>query len=68
MGAAFSMGDVTTEKLRMFLLFAVASFLLVAHIFTFNDWAEIWPNVWPIGAFLLAVALLALARYRQKLD
>src|SRR5436190_16472756 len=41
MGAAFSMGDVTTEKLRMFLLFVVASFLLVAHIFTFNDWAEI---------------------------
>ena len=33
-----------------------------------NDWAEIWPNVWPIGAFLLAVALLALARYRQTLD
>lgn len=41
MGVAFSMGDVTTEKLRMFLLFVVASFLLVAHIFTFNDWAEI---------------------------
>ena len=33
-----------------------------------NDWAEIWPNVWPIAAFLLAVALLALARYRQTLD
>jgi ABC-2 type transport system permease protein len=33
-----------------------------------NDWAEIWPNVWPIGVFLLAVALLALRRYRQTLD
>ena len=33
-----------------------------------NDWIEIWPNVWPIAAFLLAVALLALARYRQTLD
>ena len=33
-----------------------------------NDWAEIWPNVWPIAAFLLAVALLALRRYRQTLD
>jgi ABC-2 type transport system permease protein len=33
-----------------------------------NDWAEIWPNVWPIGLFLLAVALLALRRYRQTLD
>ena len=41
MGAAFSIGGVTTEKLRMFLFFVVASFLLVAHIFTFNDWAEI---------------------------
>jgi 4-hydroxybenzoate polyprenyltransferase len=40
MGAAFSIGDVTTEKLKIFLLFAAASFLLVAHIFTFNDWAE----------------------------
>src|ERR1700736_941427 len=40
MGVAFSMGDVTTEKLRTFLLFVAASFLLVAHIFTFNDWAE----------------------------
>jgi ABC-2 type transport system permease protein len=33
-----------------------------------NDWAEIWPNVWPIAVFLVAVALLALARYRQTLD
>src|SRR5256714_15117681 len=41
MGAAFAIGDVTTEKLKIFLVFAVASFLLVAHIFTFNDWAEI---------------------------
>src|SRR2546423_8692633 len=41
MGAAFAIGDVTTEKLKIFLVFAAASFLLVAHIFTFNDWAEI---------------------------
>jgi len=40
MGAAFSIGDLTTQKLRIFLLFVAASFLLVAHIFTFNDWAE----------------------------
>jgi len=33
-----------------------------------NDWAEIWPNVWPIGLFMLAVALIALRRYRQTLD
>ncbi len=33
-----------------------------------NDWSEIWPNVWPIGAFLLVVAVIALRRYRQTLD
>jgi ABC-2 type transport system permease protein len=33
-----------------------------------NDWAEIWPNVWPIGAFRVVVALIALRRYRQTLD
>jgi ABC-2 type transport system permease protein len=33
-----------------------------------NDWAEIWPNVWPIALFLVAVALVALRRYRQTLD
>jgi ABC-2 type transport system permease protein len=33
-----------------------------------NDWAEIWPNVWPIGAFMVVVALIALRRYRQTLD
>src|SRR5436305_7044575 len=41
LGAAFSIDEVTTEKLRTFLLFVVGSFLLVAHIFTFNDCAEI---------------------------
>jgi 4-hydroxybenzoate polyprenyltransferase len=40
MGAAFSIGDLTAQKLRMFLLFVAAGFLLVAHIFTFNDWSE----------------------------
>jgi ABC-2 type transport system permease protein len=33
-----------------------------------NDWAEIWPNVWPIAVFLVVVALVALRRYRQTLD
>ena len=33
-----------------------------------NDWVEIWPNVWPIAVFLVAVALVALRRYRQTLD
>jgi 4-hydroxybenzoate polyprenyltransferase len=39
MGAAFSIRPVTAEKLGALLLFAAASFLLVAHIWTFNDWA-----------------------------
>ena len=30
--------------------------------------ADIWPDIWPILAFLLGAALLALARYRQTLD
>ncbi len=33
-----------------------------------NDWIEIWPNVWPIAVFMVAVALVALRRYRQTLD
>lgn len=40
MGVAFSIGDFTAEKPTMLLRFVVASFLLVAHIFTFNDWSE----------------------------
>jgi ABC-2 type transport system permease protein len=30
--------------------------------------AEIAPNVWPIGLFLLVVAIVALRRYRETLD
>ena len=33
-----------------------------------NDFAELWPNVWPLAAFLAAVAAIALARYRRTLD
>ncbi len=33
-----------------------------------NDASEIGPSVWPIAAFLAAVAILALARYRRTLD
>jgi 4-hydroxybenzoate polyprenyltransferase len=39
LGMAFAIGDVTAEKLATAVVFAVASFLLVAHIWTFNDWA-----------------------------
>jgi ABC-2 type transport system permease protein len=33
-----------------------------------NGWTEIWPQLWPILAFLLVVAVVALRRYRQTLD
>ena len=33
-----------------------------------NGAAEIWPNVWPIGVFMLVAGAVALKRYRQTLD
>jgi ABC-2 type transport system permease protein len=33
-----------------------------------NGWPEVMPNVWPIALFLLAVATIALLRYRRTLD
>jgi 4-hydroxybenzoate polyprenyltransferase len=39
LGAAFALGPVTTETIARVLAFALGGFLLVAHIFSFNDWA-----------------------------
>ena len=44
LGLAFSAGRFTTGMLGVGAVFAVASFLLVAHIFSFNDWANIAPD------------------------
>jgi ABC-2 type transport system permease protein len=33
-----------------------------------SSFPEIWPEIWPMLAFLLAVSVLAIARYRQTLD
>ncbi|MDD5330510.1 MAG: ABC transporter permease [Sulfuricella sp.] len=33
-----------------------------------NGFLEIWPNLWPIGVFLLAVVAIGLKRYRKTLD
>jgi ABC-2 type transport system permease protein len=33
-----------------------------------TSFAEIWPNVWPLVAFLLVAGTIALARYRRTLD
>ena len=39
LGVAFGLGELTLDKLATCAAFAAASFLLVAHIWTFNDWA-----------------------------
>jgi 4-hydroxybenzoate polyprenyltransferase len=41
MGAVFSIGTITAGKCETLLLFLVGSILLVAHIFTLNDWADV---------------------------
>jgi len=41
MRALFSMGAVTTANLETLLVFLIGSILLVAHVFTLNDWADI---------------------------
>lgn len=33
-----------------------------------SGFPEIWPDLWPLAAFLLAVSVLAVKRYRQTLD
>ena len=33
-----------------------------------NGWFELWPNVWPIFMFLIAVVILAVMRYQRTLD
>jgi 4-hydroxybenzoate polyprenyltransferase len=39
LGAAFAVGHISAEALVRGLLFGLGSFLLVGHIFSFNDWA-----------------------------
>jgi 4-hydroxybenzoate polyprenyltransferase len=41
LGAAFAIGAVRADRLAALLIFAVASVLLVAHIFVLNDWAGV---------------------------
>jgi 4-hydroxybenzoate polyprenyltransferase len=41
MGAAFAIGAITTANLETLLIFLAGSILLVAHVFTLNDWADI---------------------------
>ncbi len=41
MGALFSMGSFTTANCATLFIFLMGSILLVAHVFTLNDWADI---------------------------
>ena len=41
LGAFFSIGAITTGRLVAVFLFLIGSILLVAHIFTLNDWADV---------------------------
>lgn len=45
-------------------------FLLIARgvILKGNGWSEVWPNLWPIVLFFLAVCGIAVTRYRRTLD
>lgn len=75
-GAAFALGHITAETVLRTAAFGLGSFLLVAHIFSFNDWAGTAddsndPNkspavfstkgVSPQGMLLLSTILLAAA-------
>ena len=76
MGVAFSLKALTSQAIGELVVFLVASFLLVAHIFSFNDWAGASmdrndPNraqkvfstkgVTPRDVLLLSAVLLALS-------
>jgi 4-hydroxybenzoate polyprenyltransferase len=41
MGAAFSIGAINSANLQTLGVFLIGSILLVAHVFTLNDWADI---------------------------
>jgi 4-hydroxybenzoate polyprenyltransferase len=76
LGAAFALGHITAETILKTLMFGLGSFFLVAHIFSFNDWAGTAedsndpnksPSVFstkgisPDGVLLLSAILLAAA-------
>jgi ABC-2 type transport system permease protein len=33
-----------------------------------NDWADLWPNIWPMMVFTVVVMTVALIFYRRTLD
>jgi ABC-2 type transport system permease protein len=51
-------------------IFPLTHFLRVVRgvLLKGNGWSEASPHLWPIAAFLVGVALIALLRYRRTLD
>src|SRR5205807_7273339 len=41
MGAAFSIAAITQANIETLSVFLIGSILLVAHVFTLNDWADV---------------------------
>jgi ABC-2 type transport system permease protein len=33
-----------------------------------NDWAELWPNIWPLLVFTTGMMTIAMLFYRRTLD
>src|SRR4029077_15279762 len=65
MGALFAMEAITASNIKTLLVFLVGSILLVAHVFTLNDWADIAhglkapdPQVSSLRLFVFSIFLL----------
>jgi 4-hydroxybenzoate polyprenyltransferase len=65
MGAVFAMDAVTASNIETLVVFLIGSILLVAHVFTLNDWADIAhglkapdPQVSSLRLFWFSVFLL----------
>jgi 4-hydroxybenzoate polyprenyltransferase len=65
MGALFSIGTINSSSLETVMIFLIGSLLLVAHVFTLNDWADIAhglkapdPQVSSLRLFWFSVLLL----------
>jgi len=51
-------------------LLPLSHFLIILRgiVLKGNDFAEVWPQLWPIGVFFLVVMTLAVTRFRRTLD
>ena len=78
MGAGFAIGTIATANIETLVAFLIGSILLVAHVFTLNDWADISHGLkaadplvsstrlfW-FSIFLLVASLLVFALIRAR--